>query len=91
MRATLGTNYIGWCNGKYSLLLVLSLDVKKRRKPQYKKHKTWDGDGVLVVKGSKAELYDLGGKMYAPQLEHRWSLSSLTISDFLAFLPAKYP
>ncbi|KAF8734996.1 hypothetical protein AX14_002955 [Amanita brunnescens Koide BX004] len=33
------------------------------RKPQYKKHKTWDGDGVLVVKGSRTELYDLDGKL----------------------------
>ncbi|KAF8348116.1 P-loop containing nucleoside triphosphate hydrolase protein [Amanita rubescens] len=33
------------------------------RKPQYKKHKTWDGDGVLVIKGSRAELYDTDGKL----------------------------
>ncbi|KAK2467800.1 hypothetical protein APHAL10511_000095 [Amanita phalloides] len=33
------------------------------RKPQYKKHKTWDGDGVLVVEGFKAGLYDSDGKI----------------------------
>ncbi|KAF8626841.1 hypothetical protein AX15_004671 [Amanita polypyramis BW_CC] len=33
------------------------------RKPQYKKHKTWDGDGVLVVKDCKAELYNSDGKI----------------------------
>ncbi|KAI5123982.1 hypothetical protein M0805_006394 [Coniferiporia weirii] len=29
------------------------------RKPQYKKHKTWDGDGILVLSGGKGTLYDL--------------------------------
>ncbi|RPD67158.1 hypothetical protein L226DRAFT_549783 [Lentinus tigrinus ALCF2SS1-7] len=28
------------------------------RNPQYKKHKTWDGDAVLVVSGNKCTLYD---------------------------------
>ncbi|KIK68828.1 hypothetical protein GYMLUDRAFT_153158 [Collybiopsis luxurians FD-317 M1] len=28
------------------------------RNPQAKKHKTWEGDGVLAVNGSKATLYD---------------------------------
>ncbi|KAF9047302.1 SNF2 family N-terminal domain-containing protein [Panaeolus papilionaceus] len=33
------------------------------RNPQYKKHKTWDGDGVLVVDNSQAAvLFDLDGK-----------------------------
>ncbi|KAI6157426.1 P-loop containing nucleoside triphosphate hydrolase protein [Pisolithus tinctorius] len=32
------------------------------RYPQYKKHKTWDGDAVLVMNGSKGTLYDLEGK-----------------------------
>lgn len=32
------------------------------RSPQYKKHKTWDGDAVLVLKGLKGTLYDLEGK-----------------------------
>lgn len=29
------------------------------RKPQSKKHKTWDGDGVLVVRGSTCTLFDM--------------------------------
>lgn len=29
-----------------------------RRKPQAKKHKTWDNDGILVVTGGQAELKD---------------------------------
>ncbi|PFH52000.1 hypothetical protein AMATHDRAFT_2489 [Amanita thiersii Skay4041] len=41
----------------------LSLNPDSRRKPQYKKHKTWDGDGILVVKGIRAELHDLDGRM----------------------------
>lgn len=28
------------------------------RKPQTKKHKTWDGDGVLVVQGRLAKLHN---------------------------------
>ncbi|KAG5731081.1 DNA repair and recombination protein RAD54B, partial [Termitomyces sp. T112] len=32
------------------------------RNPQTKKHKTWDGDAVLVVNSSKATLYDVDGK-----------------------------
>lgn len=37
-----------------------------RRMPQYKKHKTWDGDAVLVLNGAKGTMYDLEGKLYAP-------------------------
>lgn len=33
--------------------------------PQYKKHKTWDGDAVLVLNGAKGTMYDLEGKLYA--------------------------
>lgn len=36
-----------------------------RRAPQAKKHKTWEGDGVLVVTRPKAALMDLEGRMYA--------------------------
>ncbi|KAG6378110.1 P-loop containing nucleoside triphosphate hydrolase protein [Boletus reticuloceps] len=32
------------------------------RMPQYKKHKTWDGDAVLVLNGTKGTMYDLEGK-----------------------------
>nr|GAT57610.1 predicted protein [Mycena chlorophos] len=33
------------------------------RAPQTRKHKTWDGDGVLVVSDSKTTLYDSDGKV----------------------------
>ncbi|KAG6330522.1 hypothetical protein ID866_8566 [Astraeus odoratus] len=33
------------------------------RMHQYKKHKTWEGDAVLVLHGSKGTLYDLEGKL----------------------------
>ncbi|KDR75393.1 hypothetical protein GALMADRAFT_249441 [Galerina marginata CBS 339.88] len=34
------------------------------RNPQYKKHKTWDGDGVLVIScNGEAVLYDSDGKI----------------------------
>ncbi|PCH43504.1 hypothetical protein WOLCODRAFT_164492 [Wolfiporia cocos MD-104 SS10] len=33
------------------------------RAPQYKKHKTWDGDAVMEVNGSTCTLYDLEGKL----------------------------
>lgn len=33
------------------------------RYPQYKKHKTWDGDAVLVLTGVRGSVYDLEGKI----------------------------
>ncbi|KAI0320767.1 P-loop containing nucleoside triphosphate hydrolase protein [Amylostereum chailletii] len=33
------------------------------RVPQSRKHKTWDGDGVLVVNGTKATLLDQDGRV----------------------------
>ncbi|KAF8170206.1 SNF2 family N-terminal domain-containing protein [Mycena galopus ATCC 62051] len=39
--------------------------VVQWRNYQTKKHKTWDGDGVLVVTGSKSTLYDSEGKTIA--------------------------
>lgn len=41
------------------------LRMSRRRAPQYKKHKTWDGDGILALNGLKGVLYDLEGKMWA--------------------------
>ena len=38
--------------------------MANRRMPQYKKHKTWDGDAVLVLNGTKGTMYDLEGKLY---------------------------
>jgi DNA repair and recombination protein RAD54B len=40
----------------------------KRRAPQSKKHKTWDGDGVLVVTKPKGVLMDLEGRVYVSNL-----------------------
>ena len=40
----------------------------RRRAPQAKKHKTWQGDGVLVVTRPKAVLMDLEGRVYALDL-----------------------
>ncbi|KAF9245007.1 P-loop containing nucleoside triphosphate hydrolase protein [Melanogaster broomeanus] len=34
------------------------------RTPQYKKHKTWDGDAVLVLNGARGTMYDLEGKFW---------------------------
>ncbi|KAJ7251770.1 SNF2 family N-terminal domain-containing protein [Mycena haematopus] len=39
--------------------------VVQWRNYQAKKHKTWDGDGVLVVTGAKSTLYDSEGKTIA--------------------------
>ncbi|KAL9090232.1 MAG: hypothetical protein Q9159_002132 [Coniocarpon cinnabarinum] len=33
-----------------------------RRKPSTKKHKTWDGDGILYVSGETARMYDVSGR-----------------------------
>ena len=50
------------------ILLLLNwtaLKAKCRRVPQNKKHKTWDGDGVLVVdRGANGTMYDMDGKMH---------------------------
>lgn len=34
------------------------------RAPQYKKHKTWDGDGILEVLGTRGIFYGLDSKKY---------------------------
>jgi hypothetical protein len=39
--------------------------VNNRRNKQTRKHKTWDGDAVLLVKGARAELLDMEGQRYA--------------------------
>ncbi|KIY62493.1 hypothetical protein CYLTODRAFT_438881 [Cylindrobasidium torrendii FP15055 ss-10] len=36
--------------------------VVQWRNPQTKKHKTWEGDGVLVVEGTRGKLYDTDSK-----------------------------
>ncbi|EIW61952.1 uncharacterized protein TRAVEDRAFT_57102 [Trametes versicolor FP-101664 SS1] len=40
------------------------------RNPQYKKHKTWDGDAVLVVSGNKCTLYDTDNKQIGSGKPH---------------------
>ncbi|KAI0660976.1 SNF2 family N-terminal domain-containing protein [Cubamyces menziesii] len=40
------------------------------RNPQYKKHKTWDGDAVLVVSGNKCTLYDSDNRQLASGKPH---------------------
>ena len=42
-----------------------------RRHPQYKKHKTWDGDGVLVVRGNFCDLLDAEDARRYEELCHR--------------------
>ncbi|KAG8743010.1 helicase [Ceratobasidium sp. 414] len=42
-----------------------------RRNPQTKKHKTWDGDGVLIITGSRYELLDEDAKPYVLSLQNR--------------------
>lgn len=47
-----------------------------RRMPQYKKHKTWDGDAVLVLNGAKGTLYDLEGKLYVSSFSYNTRLNT---------------
>ena len=51
---------IGWFNGAQIkvIQLVFSYSLAPRRAPQYKKHKTWDGDAVLQVIGNTCTLFD---------------------------------
>jgi DNA repair and recombination protein RAD54B len=46
-----------------------------RRMPQYKKHKTWDGDAVLVLNGAKGTMYDLEGKLYVASFYYNMRLN----------------
>lgn len=39
-------------------------DRAHRRKPQQKKHKTWDGDGFLMYRGQKLTLLSDSGLVY---------------------------
>lgn len=59
---------VQWC--VVSMHIMLSKESSRqfftyRRNLQTKKHKTWDGDGVLVSKGNgESMLYDIDGAMY---------------------------
>ena len=61
------TRNIGWFNGMCpsGSSSQYSNRTLSRRAPQAKKHKTWEGDGILVVTKPKAALMDLEGRMYA--------------------------
>jgi len=43
----------------------LTRQLPSRRHPQTKKHKTWEGDGIIIVEGTKITLFDPEGKRYA--------------------------
>lgn len=49
----------------------VSSRTRVRRNPQYKKHKTWDGDAVLAVNGAICTLYDMDGKVCVVCLQYR--------------------
>jgi len=56
-----------WCGQFYDTVSGEGSDiqpVKTRRNPQTKKHKTWEGDAVLVRCGRKSTLYDVDGRQY---------------------------
>ncbi|KAG6906213.1 hypothetical protein DXG01_015152, partial [Tephrocybe rancida] len=44
------------------------------RNPQTRKHKTWDGDAILVANTSKATLYDVDGKALGVGKVTSWPL-----------------
>lgn len=69
----IAASIIGWRNGSETIVFLSFLHSYRvfRRNFQHKKHKTWDGDAVLVVSGSKGTLYDLDGKSYV-DITHRW-------------------
>ena len=48
------------------------------RKPTTKKHKTWEGDGILIVSGSELKLQDPSGKIIS---RGRFKEESLTVGD----------
>jgi DNA repair and recombination protein RAD54B len=56
------------------------LTARSRRKPMAKKHKTWDGDGVLTVKGGNASLRDISGASMAQAAFNRPLLPGSTLS-----------
>lgn len=49
---------VQWYERMIRVILVKQLTIVARRNPQFKKHKTWDFDGVVVVKGARCELFD---------------------------------
>ncbi|EDN09656.1 conserved hypothetical protein [Histoplasma mississippiense (nom. inval.)] len=50
------------------------------RKPTVKKHKTWDGDGILTVRGGYASLQDISGRDFGRIMFNSPLLPGSTIS-----------
>lgn len=50
---------VQWCMQFHVDICSGEIEDCFRRNPQYKKHKTWDGDAVLVVRGEWCELQDV--------------------------------
>jgi DNA repair and recombination protein RAD54B len=61
-----GTKYwmVQWYVFPETCQIVVGRNHVQRRVPQSKKHKTWEGDGILVVTKPKGVLMDLEGRVY---------------------------
>jgi DNA repair and recombination protein RAD54B len=57
---------VQWCASR--VVRALTPLRPCRRVKQTKKHKTWDGDAVLVMTGTDARLVDTDGRLCAPPL-----------------------
>ena len=53
---------VNWC-ALLTKLCSISFDLFFRRKPQSKKHKTWDGDAFIFHRGARLTLISETGKM----------------------------
>lgn len=63
--------------------------VINRRNPQAKKHKTWEGDGVLVLDDGTGTIYDTDSKLYV--LSSRYNEVSCSASLGTGKLPLQRP
>lgn len=59
------------------------LYAARRRNKQTKKHKTWDGDAVLLVRGGYAELLDMEDRRCARPLPPHPCISTESTQDVL--------
>lgn len=81
-----------WATGSPIPLIFISfVGHVTRRNPQYKKHKTWDGDAVLVVNAVKATLYDMEGKSYVVLKLSSYDLFSTPGCHRIAVGKAEWP
>ncbi|KAH9830730.1 SNF2 family N-terminal domain-containing protein [Rhodofomes roseus] len=60
-RQAVGSTNEGWVGGGSSKEVYWMVQW---RAPQYKKHKTWDGDAVMQVMGNSCNLFDMEGKQF---------------------------